>query len=166
MYSEFLKNTEANWILRSSGIFYLRIVPHIFMILHVKCFQDAGEDSILVKVVLFKDNPFVCWKFYILERYRAFWGHIRIQMPMALCSESVCTCQFEIFYSCLLRYSQIVLSFCVTLSSAEISGALSVCSFVHGTQYGALDSFAGEPATIIQINTTFCKWIVSPVTKG
>lgn len=68
MFSEFLKNTEANWLLRSGDIFYLRIVPHIFVILHVNGFQDAGEESILVRMVLFKDNPFVCWKFYIFKK--------------------------------------------------------------------------------------------------
>lgn len=59
---ELLKNTETNWLLISSVIFYLRIIPHIFMILHVQSFQDEGKDSGSVKVVPSKDTPF-----YLLE---------------------------------------------------------------------------------------------------
>lgn len=67
MPSGFLRNTETIWLLRSCGIFCLRIILHIFVILHVNGFQDVGEDSRLVNVILLKDNPFVCWKFYILK---------------------------------------------------------------------------------------------------
>lgn len=89
MLSEFLRNTVTNWVLRSSGIFCLRIIPHIFVILPVNGFQDAGKDSRHVKVVVFKDNLLSTGNFIYLKRYRAFWGHIRIQMPLAVCSESV-----------------------------------------------------------------------------
>lgn len=57
-----LKNIETNWLLTSSGIFYLRIILHMFMILHVSGFQDSGKDRESVKVVLSKDTPF-----YLLE---------------------------------------------------------------------------------------------------
>lgn len=89
MLSEFLRNTEINWLLRSSDIFCLRIIPHIFVILLVNGFQDARKYSRCVKVVVFKDNLLSAGNFISLKRYRAFWGHSRIQMLLAICSESV-----------------------------------------------------------------------------